>query len=87
VLCVKARNEVNTVLTHSVYSRIPLVEISQFLYTKLQVKIIRGNRQQMEKERTRKREKRGRESVQIQSVAASLLNLTVGQNLRSLNDR
>ncbi len=78
MLCVKARNEGNTVLTHSVYSMIPLVEISQFIYTKkLQVKIIGGNRRQREKEGTRKWEKRVRDSVQIERVAASLINLTI----------
>jgi hypothetical protein len=35
-----------------------IVKVSQFIYARLQVKTNRGNRQQREKEKARKKEKR-----------------------------
>ncbi len=79
LLCFETQNQVNIALTNSVHSMIPVVEISQFINARLKVKTIGGKKQQREKERTRNREKSVRDSVQLERVVASLINLTVSQ--------
>ncbi len=58
MLCVDTRNEVNIGLTKSVNSIIPVVKISPFLYARLWVETLRGNKQWREKERARDKEEK-----------------------------
>ncbi len=59
--------------------QIPAIEILHFLYTRLQVKTMCGNKLQREKERAIKNEKIVRYGVLLKRVLVSLINLTVGQ--------
>jgi hypothetical protein len=59
----------------------PVVEITLFLYAQLQVKIICRSKQQRENEKGRGKSER--KCVWLKRVVASLINLTIGQILRS----
>ncbi len=62
---------------------IPIVKISQFIYARLQVKTI-GEIGSRGRRRKRERRRKGvRDSMQLERVVASNINLTIGQIPRS----
>jgi hypothetical protein len=79
--CVYTQNEVNVDLEISLYND-DKAEKSHLLYVTLQVENIVGKKQKVRKERMRERGNRVRGSVRLRK--ASVINLTIGQILWSL---